>query len=71
MYSWEIEKYMKSKNYILADDEYFKLFDECPQINGIRYLSDENKFLMTTDDNYNFKFKVYKKEKNNGNNNIS
>ena len=63
MYSWEIQKLLEVKNFLLSNEEYFNLFNTCPQINYIEYLPWENNFHMTTDDRYDFKFKVYKKEK--------
>lgn len=56
---------MRLKNYLLSNEEYFKLFQTSPQINYIEYKPFEDKFYMGTDDNYHFEFKVYKKEKKN------
>lgn len=62
MYSWEIEQLLKLKDYLISNKEYFEICDTSPQIKGIEYKPFENDFYMWTDDNYNFKFKVYKKD---------
>lgn len=63
MYSWEIQKLMEARNWLLSNEEYFKLFETSPQINHIQYYPDGDYFNIKTDDRYDFKFKVYKKEK--------
>lgn len=63
MYSWEIDNLMKLRDYIISNEEYFKLFETSPQINYIEYQNCNDIFRMTTDDRYEFKFKVYKKTK--------
>ena len=66
MYSWEIENLLRAKNYLLSNEEYFGLFDTSPQIRGVEYKPYEDRFHIWTDDRYDFNFKVYKKEKNDG-----
>lgn len=60
MYSWEIQKLLEIKNYIISNKEYFHICNTSPQIRGIEYKKDEDNFYMWTDDRYNFKFKVYR-----------
>lgn len=60
MYSYEIEQLLKLKNYIISNKEYFN-FISSPQIKYVKYNPYDNKFYVSTDDNYNFEFKVYKK----------
>ena len=60
MYSHEIEQLMKLRNYLISNKEYFYILDTSPQIRGIEYKPYEDNFYMWTDDNYNFKFKVYR-----------
>lgn len=58
---------MRARNYILSNEEYFNLFYTSPQIRGVQYKPDEDNFYIQTDDNYNFKFKVYQLNKPNNN----
>lgn len=60
MYSWEIQQLLQIRNYLISNKEYFYILDTSPQIRGIEYKPYENNFYMWTDDNYNFKFKVYR-----------
>ena len=62
MYSWEIEQLLKLKDYLISNKEYFEICDTSPQIKGIEYKPFDNNFYMWTDDNYNFRFKVYRKD---------
>lgn len=64
MYSHEIEKFIKEKNYILDKDEYKKIFnvDNNPQIVQMKYDSYNDDFEMKTSDNYYFKVKVKNKK---------
>lgn len=64
MYSHEIETLLKLRNYIISNKEYLQIINTSSQIKGIEYKPFEDCFYMWTDDNYNFKFKVYRKEKN-------
>lgn len=63
MYSWEIKNLLSIRNYLISNKEYFNILDTSPQIRGIEYKPFEDRFYMWTDDNYNFNFKVYRKEK--------
>lgn len=60
MYSWEIQKLLELRNYILSVKEYFDLCDNSPQIVRVTYNPYEDSFLIKTNDNYEFKFKVRK-----------
>ena len=59
MYSWEIDKFIKNRNYKLSSIEYCNLCDTSSQINRIKYNQIFNNYEIWTDDNYYFKFKVY------------
>lgn len=56
MYSEEIKKYLKLKNYLITVDEYLKLIENS-QIRRIEYKKN-NTFDMITDDGYKFSFKI-------------
>lgn len=58
MYSHEIEEYLKLREYILNIQEYIAVVGSSPQINSVKYNDKEDKFEISTDDRYNFKFKV-------------
>lgn len=65
MLSYEIEEYIKLKNYCLNSEEiiYITDIELHPQIKEIKYHSDFNYYEIWTSDNYHFKFgcKPYKK----------
>lgn len=63
MYSWEIKDLLQLKEYILEYQEYLDIIRTSPQINYLEYLKNEDKIRFTTDDKYEFKFKVYRKTK--------
>lgn len=62
MYSEEIDRLLKIKNYLLSNEEYFNVCQTSPQISKVSYNSGNQSFHIETKDNYNFNFKVYKKE---------
>lgn len=62
MYSWEIQNLLELKEYLISNREYFYILDTSPQIRGVQYKPFEDNFYIQTDDNYNFKFKVYRKD---------
>lgn len=62
MYSWEIKDLLQLKEYILEYQEYLDIIKTSPQINYLEYLKNEDKIRFTTDDKYEFKFKVYRKK---------
>ena len=58
MYSYEIEEYLKQKNYLLSDKEILFITDIRlhPQISRITYNCKFNFYEMYTYDNWYFKF---------------
>jgi hypothetical protein len=60
MYSWELQKLLELKNYLLDVKEYFKICEESPQITRVYYDVFNDIFVIQTSDNYEFKFKVRK-----------
>ena len=65
MYSHEIEQLLKIRNYLIDSEEYLNILRTSPQINYVEYKPFEDNFEMRTDDRYYFKYKVYRKDKNN------
>lgn len=63
MYSHEIQQLLEYRNYLISNKEYFEICKTSPQISWIEYKPFEDNFYISTYDNYNFKFKVYRKEK--------
>lgn len=61
MYDWEIQNYLKDRNYRLNSEEYINMYHSCPQMKYIKYNAFGNYFEMWTDCNY-FKFTVYCKD---------
>lgn len=57
MYSREIEELLQLKNYILSVKEYFNVCSSS-QIKYIKYDPYEDIFYISTEDKYNFKFRV-------------
>ena len=62
MYSEEIKYLLQLRNELITINEYIKIVSTSPQINHIKY--EDNYFKISTDDNYNFKFKIKEIEKN-------
>ncbi len=62
MYSWEIQQLMELRNYLLSVEEYTNICSNSPQINRVSYNAFENNFMISTDDNYSWQFKLKKKE---------
>jgi hypothetical protein len=60
MYSEEIKQYLELREYVLNIQEYIEVVGKSPQINSVKYNNDEDKFEISTDDRYNFKFKIKK-----------
>ena len=60
MYSWEIQKLLELRNYLLSVKEYFYICDTSPQITRVSYDSYNNDFIIETADRYKFKFKIKK-----------
>ena len=63
MYSWEIEKLLQMRNYLIEGQEYIEISDikKNPQINRVKYDPYNDDFEIWTNDNYDFKFKVKKR----------
>ena len=57
MYSNEIEKLLKLKNYLITIQEYLEII-KSPQIDHIKYENDT--FFMWSNDGYKFTFKIKK-----------
>lgn len=66
MYSHEIEQLLKIRNYLISSQEYLNIMKTSPQINAVKYNPYSNDFETWTNDNYYFKYKVYRKDKKNG-----
>lgn len=62
MYSWEIQQLLDIKGFLLEYKEYLNIIQTSPQINYVEYLPYEDMLHITTDDNYDIKFKVKKIE---------
>lgn len=58
MYSWEIAQLLDLKQWLLEYQEYLNVIQTSPQINYVEYLQNEDCLHITTDDKYDFKFKV-------------
>lgn len=61
MYSYEIERLMKIKRYVINYSEYFEILNTSPQINHVSYDKENDNFKINTDDRYEFNFKVKSK----------
>lgn len=60
MYSYEIDQILKSQNYNINSETYENICSTSPQISRAKYDSYENKCEIWTDDNYYWKFNIYK-----------
>ena len=58
MYSYEIEKLLKIRNYLLSIEEYNNIVNNSPQIDHVKYNPEENIFTIWTNDDYTFTFKI-------------
>ena len=60
MYSWEIEKFLSERNYYIRSDEYVIICNikNNPQISRIKYEPFDNCFHMSTNDGYNWTFRI-------------
>lgn len=66
MYSWEIDKLLRTSDFCLDSDTYLYICKNSPQIKNIKYSKDTLEFEINTDDNYHWKIKVYPSEKKRG-----
>lgn len=62
MYSWEIDNYIKSKNYTLTSKEYSSITDikNNPQVIHQKYNPCDKNFYIETNDNYNWTITISK-----------
>lgn len=58
MYSYEIEKLLKIRNYLLSIEEYNNIVSNSSQIDHVKYTPEENIFTIWTNDDYTFTFKI-------------
>ena len=60
MYSWEIDDYLRSRNWKLTKNEYIYVSDIKinPQISRIKFEPFNNNFYMETKDGYNWIFRL-------------
>ena len=61
MYSQEIERLLKIRQYEISCSEYFEIISTSPQIEHIKYDPYEDKTEIDTNDNYHFKVKIKSK----------
>ena len=57
MYSNEILELLRLRNYLISVEEYIKLISSS-QVKYVKYNPFEDKFYVSTNDNYNFEFRV-------------
>lgn len=60
MYSYEIQELLKTNNWIVSKEDYFRISDvnqNC-QITKIKYNSFQDNYIMSTDDGWTWSFKV-------------
>lgn len=60
MYSWEIDNYLRNKNYVINKDEYVNLINisSSSQIIYVKYDAYSNSFYVETNDGYNWVFRI-------------
>lgn len=61
MYSWEIDRLLKIRNYLISTSEYFEIISTSPQITNVKYDPFEKNFKIKTEDKYEFKVKIKQK----------
>lgn len=61
MYSCEIDKTLKSHNYNIDSETYIDMCSTSTQISRVKYDPYDNKYEIWTNDNYYWKFNVYRK----------
>lgn len=59
MYSHEIAELLRLRNYLVSVEEYIKITSS-KQVKLVKYNPFEDRFYVSTDDNYNFDFKIKK-----------
>lgn len=60
MYSWEINQFLEHRNYNIDSEDYLKICNSSNQISKIKYEPFGDYFEIWTNDNYYWKFSVYK-----------
>ena len=60
MYSWEIEKLIREKEFLLDIKDCLEVTDPTknPQVSHVKYDSSDDSIELDTSDNYHFKFKI-------------
>ena len=58
MYSHEIERLLKIRNYVISTSEYFEILSTSPQITNVKYDTGNDTIQIKTEDSYDFKIKV-------------
>lgn len=58
MYPWELEKFIKDRNYYLGGDDLLKAtsVEENPQLKGIQYKPFENRYYLWDGEGNNYSF---------------
>lgn len=62
MYSHEIQQVLETYNYNILSETYLKICATSPQINQIKFEPYEQSYELWTNDDFYWKFKVYKSE---------
>jgi len=62
MYSYEIVKTLESQNYNIDSETYMDICNTSPQISRVKYDPYDNKYEIWTNDNFYWKFNIYRKE---------
>lgn len=62
MYSSEIDQTLKSQKYNIESGTYSKICSSSPQITHVKYNPYSNEYEMWSNDNYYWKFTIYRKE---------
>ena len=60
MYSWEIESFLKERNFCVAPEECNQIVNvnNNTQISYVKYSCYNNEYYMRTEDGYEFRFKI-------------
>lgn len=63
MYSYEIDKTLKFRNYNIDSETYIDICNTSQQISRVKYDPYDSKYEIWTNDNYYWKINVYRKER--------
>ena len=58
MYSYEIEKLLKEKKFLINYKEYLEICNTSPQIDHVLYNKESDDIDIWTNDNYHFKIRI-------------